>query len=373
MINVYPDKLTYFSHNRVNEKFCLIITEAIIDKVVLHNSNTYKQTIKIVCHEDEDIYEIIRRAECQACDIFFIPALYLSNGFPSTDTVKSNQRYLTLACSTSTDTRLEYIPAVLETCYQHTPSQLQRKADILFETVDGSYSLEFINEEFQTKATLEINKKCLWNEICGLIQQGGDTISPVGEIAITHFDFDNLKTPALDMNGEIVLHGKPIVHSFFRGIEYFKKRDEIFKNLSLLEQVPIIATLKNGKIMQLKEAIHKKSGLIEYFESLFNIDKRFRTIIELGIGVNDAVKLLPFNTTYNESFSNGDYCLHYGIGKRETTQYHIDVICPGTKLIPDNGKKLSLNPPSIIQRRTKSSCPCADNEQNGSRGDLEIL
>ncbi len=358
MIDVYPDKLTYFTHNRVNDKFCLIITEAIINKVVLHESKLYKERIMLVCHENENIYEVIGRVECQDSDILFIPAQYF--GFPSPDTVKSTQRFITLACSTSTGTGLEDIPTVLETCYNHTPEQLQHKANILFDKIEGAYSLDFINEEFKTKATLEINEKCLWHEICGMIKQGGDTIAPIGEVAITHCDFDNLITPALDISGEIVLHGIPIVNSFFQGDQYFFKRDEIFQRLSSLEKSPVIANVKNGKIIEMKAVNPKKTDLINYFETLFDMDKQFRTIIELGIGINDAIEILPFNAAYNESFSNGNYCIHYGIGKRETTKYHIDVICPGTKLKPDNGNAFSLNLPPKIQRKTKGSCPCTD-------------
>ena len=75
-------------------------------------------------------------------------------------------------------------------------------------------------------------------------------------------------------------------------------------------------------------------------EALFRIDSRYRKVWELGFAINTRHELLPGNTAMNETFGGTAGTLHFGLGLTPYTQYHLDIICPLTRVLSDRDEEL---------------------------------
>jgi len=56
--------------------------------------------------------------------------------------------------------------------------------------------------------------------------------------------------------------------------------------------------------------------------------------------VNTTHEILPGNHAMNEVYGGTHGCLHWGIGLTPFTQYHLDIISPGTTVSNDKGETL---------------------------------
>jgi hypothetical protein len=66
----------------------------------------------------------------------------------------------------------------------------------------------------------------------------------------------------------------------------------------------------------------------------------------------------------NETFGGTDGALHFGLGLTPYTQYHLDIICPFTRVLTDSDEVLisglsDSTPPGMVRNRS-SGCPCLE-------------
>jgi hypothetical protein len=169
----------------------------------------------------------------------------------------------------------------------------------------------------------------------------------------------------LAINGEVSLKGFTIVHT---GKVSFLPTDQarIYKELSVLERHAAIAKIENGVITKLQATHPSVEPAKSILESLFTVDSRYASIWELGFGINTNLELWPENTAMNEVYGGDSGVVHWGLGLTPFTQYHLDIICPGTKVLSNTGEiligsttqKLAKGSEAKMVRNTAVACPC---------------
>jgi hypothetical protein len=210
-----------------------------------------------------------------------------------------------------------------------------KSAEQFYKYIDNKPEVFFQDMNYHTTATFEVNDDCQFNELYGYVtdQQIEKTV-PSGEIAITSDKPFNIIPKPLPLNGELCLHSYPLV--LISGVEpFFLERDQhrLYQHLTSLASNPVIATFKNGIITNLVPINnHANHAGLRVLSSLIEVDERYATLTEIGIGLNTQCSLELNNCGLMEVYGNKNYCVHYGFGNHHTG-YHIDLINPNTKMI----------------------------------------
>jgi hypothetical protein len=348
MLEIYPDKIKNFSNEYRNKKFCLIITEFLSNKIAIKPSRYYEESVLVICKADEKINDILERLPKDA-DLFFIPYLYNEHPFPQPSDLTTNQRFLMLSCTQSTPVTLEGINYFLNLIYASDPKKF-------YQACEFADAIEFVNQKHSTVATLQINEELLLSEICGNLEPRQIGVVPSGEIAFSHKHFHEM--PPISLDGTIVLLGHPILHCHTFTQEAFNYQLKLFNKFLSLQKNAMELTVKDGKIIYCQAIDRGAKKSVQALNELFETDSRYQIIIEIGIGLNQHLKLLEYNSSMNETYGGDDMCIHFGIGIAPATLFHLDVICPDTQLKINTGKVLVKGSRPNLQLQDAMICPC---------------
>ncbi len=336
-IDIYPNRLKQFG-DPAGCNFCLVTNLDLINAFNIKMEPGYKCSLIILYEKEQDFTELLKTKIPENAHILVItPDCYFRSPKPE---ILGNKRKLIIMANNSTPTSLEAIEHFLR-CGENTePAQLDSIADKFFDLAESTKQLYFVDNDYQTKATFNhASDRLQWHQQAGSLDWGQQQLFPSGEISTLPLDvYDTDIESSFELNGDIVLKGHPVLHSGKRS--YLPHDQErIFQKLALLEQHPIIAQVKNGIITDLKPTINNSQSIINMLEAMFDIDSRYRTIIEIGFGINHWLQLFKGNSAMNEVYAaDTGGTVHWGLGLTPFTQYHLDIICPNTSIINDNNE-----------------------------------
>ncbi|OGT49917.1 MAG: hypothetical protein A3F17_06495 [Gammaproteobacteria bacterium RIFCSPHIGHO2_12_FULL_41_15] len=357
MLTIYPEKIKNFRSHR-NPSFYLVVTPALSNQVSLQSTALYSECHTIVCEPQEDIDTLVKNKIPDHADIFFMPYWYPSiHFFPRRENLLPHQRFVAMPCSLATPVNLHDISYFLNVIYDTDPEELQSKVDNFFKTLGDSKTITFINHEYDTSAVLNLNKDCLWTEICGHIHAGEIGIAPSAELALTHVEFKNPHC-SLDITGDLLLQGCPILHVHDTQPSCRHQQSQLFTQLTSLQMGALKVTLVKGVIQHLEVLKAPAQIACDAFEKLLATTEAYRTLIEVGIGLHHRFRLVDGNKTMNETYGGDHQCVHFGMGAFGSTLYHLDVLCPATSLMSDAHRLLVGPGNERPSRRQGGYCPC---------------
>jgi hypothetical protein len=239
----------------------------------------------------------------------------------------------------STPTSTKAIRHFLQCSEETDPLEQEKKADIFFEKCESSDFLRLIDGKNETSATFfHLEEGLKWHEQIGTLQWGEQQLIPSGEISVLPVEiFTKGINSSLNLNGQLALKGIPVLHS---GTPSFCLEDQerIFKILSGMIHHAVIVTLKEGIVVDIHPSHHTVKQASEMLAAFYSVDSRYQTLIEIGFSINDHLTLFPGNLSMNEVFSEPFGTVHFGFGLIPHTQYHLDIVCPGTKVLNERGK-----------------------------------
>jgi hypothetical protein len=224
-----------------------------------------------------------------------------------------------------------------------SPIVQEEAADQFFSECEAATSLCLIDDTQKTRAKFQhISELYGWHEQLGFINWGEQQVFPSGEIACFLVPLKGInKLPKIkfNLNGEISLKGYPVVHS---GTPSFQRKDQqrIFEKLSTFQEHALVATTEKGVITNLRSTHPNANPALKMLEDLFTVDSRFRQIFEIGFSLKNKVSIWKGNVAMNESYGGDAGCIHFGIGMLPFTQYHIDIVCPSTKVYNSENEKI---------------------------------
>ena len=369
MISINPGDVRSFGAKR-DSHFYLVTNSKVVDKINIINDGSYLSYNKIIFDSDDDatvetlkgsfIQILQNKIPVKSHILVIAPNNYFRP--PPHEFIGPTRKILILPCN-STPTDLDIINKFWEIIINTDPKSQEEKAKYFFETAEKADYLEFVDYKNKTASIFKhMHEDYVWNEQGGFLNGGDQLLAPAGEINVFNLpvqEFD--EHLRLDFNGTLAFHGTPIVHS---GTPSFSYRDQkrIYDLLSYLIDHPIIAHVKDGEIIDL--SVRTKEGEIacNMLQSLFNVDSRYRILLEIGFGINTQSKIIKGNHAMNETFGGTNGVAHFGLGIIPFTQYHIDIICPNLKVLTNKGDLLiGSNETSFHMNRKKvSGCVCLD-------------
>lgn len=337
---VSPDRITQLPE-KVGKDFYLLIPPAFAGLVSLANTKVYNSVTLLICRNHEELYELMQRMSSSA-HVFYLPNTDHSGFKLKKENLQPKQSIVIFNLTRFPQNWLaiKKFFSVMENT--NIDSQITA-AEYFFERVNQNPKLYFRDFTYNTEATFEIDDYCQFNELYGYVKdQQIETTAPSGEIAITSNEPFNIVPKPLRFNGELCLQSYPLI--LLSGIEPFVRevdQQRIYKNLTSLVSDPIIATFKNGMITNLAPTKNNADlAALRSLSALIEVDERYAVLTEIGLGLNTECSLELNNCGLMEVYGHNNYCVHFGFGNHNTS-YHIDLICPNTKIII-NGETLNF-------------------------------
>ena len=335
-IEIRPSRYQQFGCLNEDVNFYLI-TDSPESFVIEQNESYYSHQV-LIYRDEEDFSQLIENTQEPAHILVICPNHFIS----SIEAEQVGQRKIAVMAANSAPTSMEAIEHFIKVLEKTDPLAQEKFANRFFEIIESSQSLKIINEEYQVSAIFAHfdDEHYEWFEQSGTLNYGGQQIVPSGELSVLPLAHGQFNPECkLAINGEIALKGYPIVHS---GKSSFLATDQarIYTQLSALQKYGIIAKVENGVITKLDATHSSVESAKSMLEALFAVDSRYATIWELGFGINTQLKIWPDNTAMNEVYGGDNGVLHWGLGLTPFTQYHLDIICPSTKVFTDQGNLL---------------------------------
>jgi hypothetical protein len=362
-IPVRPHKYKQFGQTH-GTTFCLVTNSALINNFAIEENDSY-DSYKVIAYDKGDNFEeILQNQIPEPAHILVISPKNLFES-PSPEKLGQRRKLAALACN-STLTSLEAVSHFMKAMEQTNPNEQEAFAERFFTIAGGSSQLRIIDEFYNTTATFEhLNKSYEWFKQAGLMGWGGQQIVPSGELSVlplAHGKYN--ENQRLAVNGEVALKGKPILHS---GKPSFLLKDQqrIYTKLSCIDKHALVAKVKDGVVTDIYATNPTVKPAAEMLKAMFEVDSRYRIIWEIGFGINTQLEMLPGNLGMNEVYGGQYGSIHWGLGLTPWTQYHLDIICPDTKVLSDTGEIIigshitqSDKSKSKIVYNKVAGCPC---------------
>ena len=204
----------------------------------------------------------------------------------------------------------------------------------------------------------------VWNQQAGELQPGEQQIAPAGELSVLPMeitDFDPGRR--LRLNGAVTLRGEPIVHAGYPGAPAAAQAD-LYARLAPLRRHPVVAEIEDGVIIGCRAATDSPPGaaVAAALNELLTAEPGYRTVWELGFGINTAMTTVPANCGLNEVYGADHGVVHLGLGLTPFTRFALTFLCPDARLTV--GDETLIGPPAPVpvagrlNRNRSGSCGC---------------
>ena len=354
-IIVHPDR--HYQFDARSPSFCLVTDASRVPGVVLAPSDAYRRCVVAGLEPGEPLESLLRDGRCPAeSDVFVIcPDSFIVS--PPDEAVGPARRLAIMPCGSTpvTDRHVSYFLDVVE---RSNPARLERLADGLVESFEGSAEIILADAGHGAVAAFDPSGDYDWNLQAGVISPGEQQIAPAGELSAIPadiFEFDPGRR--LGLNGTLALHGAPIVHDGSEGAT--ETQAELFAALDVLRAAALLIDVTGGVITDCRPAGPEAKPAAEVLAALLETDERYRIVWELGIGLNDQFRPQPGNCGLNEVYGGGDGIVHLGLGLTPATRHALTFSCQTTEVLDPEGRHLCGEQPTRrLNRRRSASCGC---------------
>jgi hypothetical protein len=332
---VDPARVRQFGE-AVGTHFRLVTDATHADAFVISTGAQYESCAVMAVEDGMEFEEVISSRVPEPAHVLVIsPSRFFES--PPDELIGPRRKLLAMACN-STPTDLDVIRHFLRVIERTDPAEQDAFAERFFDTIEQAEHLEVVH--MGTRSTLRfdhLREDYVWNQQAGSVDWGEQQIVPSGEISVLPIEIRSFDSAlCLALNGELTLNGHPILHS---GTPSHLRTDQarLHQELLAMRDHPIVATIEGGRISALRATGPGCAPAVEALEAMFHVDSRYRIVWEIGHAVNTALDLLPGNHAMNEVYGGDRGCLHWGLGLTPYTQYHLDIISPGTRVLTDRG------------------------------------
>lgn len=345
--------------------FCLLTTTELADTIVIDDGHAYDKIMVTPIGPGDDVGTVLRTSVPARADVLVVcPGLFVTS--PSAADIGSERRVAVMPCG-STPTTREDIRYFLEVIERTDPAAQEDWADRFFAAVSDARELRLIDADRETTCRFDPGGDDYdWNQQAGALARGEQQIAPAGELSvlpteITRFD----PARVLAVSGALTLRGWPIVHAGYeRALATEQAR--LYDSLVPLHRNPVIVDIEDGVIVACRPGTDSPAAaaVATALDRLLSEDARYRTVWELGFGINTAMSVVPSNCGLNEPYGGTNGVVHIGLGLTPFTRFALTFLCPDTTLTDHTGTVLIGRPlgSSPARKRLKrtygASCGC---------------
>jgi len=347
-IVVYPNRLRQFGPPE-GSTFCFVTNSELADRFRVEPDGGYAGYESLTFDEGESFEDLMVNRIPDSAHVFVsTPNAFFQS--PPPDRIGPRRKLMAMACN-STPTPMEAVEHFLRVIERTDPNEQQAFAERFFERVEAADRLEMVDEEYGTRLVFDHwSQDYEWNQQAGPIDWGTQQIAPSGEISVLPIQILRFNQDLrLTLNGQIAFKGQPILHN---GTPSFTREDQarIYEKLAPMREHAVIATVADGVITDIRASHPKVAGTLDMMQAMFDVDSRYRIVWEIGFALNTSLTILPGNYAMNEVYGGTEGALHWGLGLTPYTQYHLDIICPGVRVVGPGGDLVHGTPTESIRR-----------------------
>jgi hypothetical protein len=358
-ITVTAPALTQFTGPR--ETFCLVVDAAARDAYELAGGD-YGRAEVLGLPPGVDLDRFLPERVPDGAHVLVVcPERFLAS--PGEEAIGDRQLAVLPAGSTPlTPEQVRHFLAVAE----RTDAERQAKiAAAFFDAVERTDHLRIVDARYGTEAVFRHRSgDYSWNQQAGPLSPGEQQIVPGGELSVLPVDIVGFDADArLDVTGRLALRGWPIVH---RADEPGDAADqaELFTALRSMAGGAVVVEVADGVIRGYSPADEGARPAAAALETLLAADPRYRTLWELGFGINAELEQLPANCGPNEVYGGADGAFHLGLGLTPWTRFALTFSCPDSAVTDADGEVLlgdrraaGTRRPRLV-RRSSPGCGC---------------
>ncbi len=335
-ITIDPARLRQFG-GAEDSVFCLVTNPELEDDIQVVENGGYREYRTIPFREGERFEDVLPERVPEDSHVLAIsPNAFFES--PDPDLLGPRRKLMGMACN-STPTTLEIIRHFVGVMERTSPLEQAQFSDRFFELLESTDHLTYVDNRHGTRAVLDhLDESLVWNQQAGPLDWGDQQIMPSGEISVLPIEIREFHEDLhLPLEGSIAFRGYPILHN---GVPSFSRRDQarIHERLASLTEYGVIAQVERGIITDIRAADPRGQEAADMMATMFEVDSRYRIVWEIGHALNTSLDLLPGNHAMNEVYGGTEGCLHWGLGLTPYTQYHLDIISPGTTVYTDAGE-----------------------------------
>ncbi len=356
-IKINPSRLRQFGETK-GLHFRVVTSESIAPYIEINRDDDYASRDVNVIASMEDFQELLKSARIpnDAHILVIAPDVFFQS--PKPEILGERRKLMAMACN-STPTSINTISYFLEIMERTDPEDQKQRTDRFFETGEASEYFLFRDTQYGTEATFHhLDDSYLWNEQTGYINWGEQQIAPAGEISVLPLDIQQFNEHLrLDINGQLAFKGQSVLHN---GTPSYLRTDQqrIYTALDSIWDHAVIAEIKKGQISSVRESHPSALPARKMLETMFEVDSRYSVIWEIGFAVNCNLEILRGNHAMNEVFGNRNGSMHWGLGLTPYTQYHLDIITPGTTIYNHRNEAIFGEMPAKMRRERELGCGC---------------
>jgi hypothetical protein len=270
------------------------------------------------------------------------------------------RRVMVMPCG-STPVTPGHIRAVLPTLEQTDVAAQAERSEAFFAAVEDCTAITISDLLRATECDLHPHE-CdgEWHQQAGPLAPGEQQIAPAGELSLLAGGIAAFDPAArLPISGQLTLRGPVIVHAGYdAGLG--AEQERLYRRLSGLYQAPVVVDVDGGIIVSCGpgEDSTESARAAAELERLLAADVGYRTVWEIGFGINSELCLLPGNCGLNEVFGGRNGVLHIGLGLTPGTRFALTFLCPDSAVTTDEGSTLVGRPARRLARTRSASCGC---------------
>lgn len=336
-IEVFPGRLRQYGEPG-DATFCLVTNSGWRERFRLVHDGRYREHAVVTFDAGDDFNHILAtQIPGEAHILVIVPDCYFRS--PSPEALGPGRKLSIMACN-STPITAEAIEHFLREGENTDPEEQAKRAEAFFEAAEQASHLTFIDEEYDTRARFEhLDDHLEWHEQAGPLGPAEQQLFPAGELSTLPLDqFNADMSLRLRLDGDLAFKGYPVLHS---GSRSFLRSDQarMFERLAPLNDHAVIAHVEDGAITRLTATHPSVEDARAMLEAMIRVDSRYAMILEIGFAINHNVAMLAGNWAMNEVHAGMNGSVHWGLGILPNTQYHLDLICPGTAVLGARDEK----------------------------------
>lgn len=345
--------------------FCLVTTAELADDIVIDDVHAYDKIMVTPIESGDDLSTVLRTAVPARADVLVVcPGLFVTS--PSVADIGAERRVAIMPCG-STPTTREDIRYFLDVIERTDPAAQEDRAQRFFSAVSDAEELRLVDVERGTTCQFDLGDDDYdWNQQAGPLAPGEQQIAPAGELSVLPTEitqFDSARVLAL--SGALTLRGWPIVHAGYAAA-LAAEQAELYDTLVALHRNPVIVDVEDGVIVACRPGTDTATAaaVTAALDDLLDGEPRYRTVWELGFGINTAMSVVPGNCGLNEPYGGTYGVVHIGLGLTPFTRFALTFLCPDTTLTDHAGNSLIGRPLGSaptgrrIKRTYGASCGC---------------
>src|SRR5262249_1546605 len=137
--------------------------------------------------------------------------------------------------------------------------------------------------------------------------------------------------------------GEPIVHAGYDTDPTLAwEQARLYERLAALRRHPVVIEVAAGVVTGCRAGspAPEAARATRALDELFAADIRYRTVWELGFGINTGMSVVAANCGMNEVFGGTSGVVHLGLGLTPFTRFALTFLCPDTAVLDGAGATL---------------------------------